>query len=122
MELGQQQEETRVEIMQDAPSEKEDSKKIIPLSELPKYIQYVTSQDPQQWIEGASALRDVLKQNEEDNKVPIQAILDGGVVPRLVQFLSYSNQPKLQYLGTTQSNSMFWFIGVCRYLDYWENL
>lgn len=64
------------------------------LRELPGLLQKIGSDDPSQQYEATTSFRKLLS---IERNPPIQEVIDSGVVPRLVQFLSYNNNTSLQF-------------------------
>jgi len=64
------------------------------LKNLPQLIAGINGDDPAQRLSSTIEFRRML--SVEDSP-PIQDVIDAGVVPRLMQFLSYNNEQKLQF-------------------------
>lgn len=64
------------------------------LSELPKLVEIMKSTDPLSQLEATTQIRKLLS---IERNPPIQAVIDAGVVPRLVEFLTYTHNPQLQF-------------------------
>mmetsp|Transcript_16124 Transcript_16124/g.31600 ORF Transcript_16124/g.31600 Transcript_16124/m.31600 type:complete len:523 (-) Transcript_16124:143-1711(-) len=61
---------------------------------LPQLCQAIGSDDPNQQLDAAIQFRKLLS---IERNPPIQEVIETGVVPRLVQFLTYQNNTDLQY-------------------------
>jgi hypothetical protein len=64
------------------------------LAELPLLVQNIQSQDADLQVEAAQKIRRLLS---IERHPPIDAVIESGVVPRLVQFLQAEQFPKLQF-------------------------
>ena len=64
------------------------------LRQLPQLIQQINSEDPAQQLDATTAFRKLLS---IERNPPIQEVIDSGVVPRLVQFLTLQSNPPLQF-------------------------
>jgi len=64
------------------------------LQMLPQLVQGLNSDDPMQAVECATHFRKLLS---IERNPPIQEVINAGVVPRLVQFLSYNHDCTLQF-------------------------
>jgi len=66
----------------------------VQLKELPNLVQSVASNDSNLQLEATREFRKLLS---IEKNPPIQEIINAGVVPRFIQFLSFSNHPQLQF-------------------------
>lgn len=64
------------------------------LRNLPELVQGVASDDPNRQVECTTHFRKLLS---IERNPPIQEVIDCGVVPRLVQFLTFHHNPALQF-------------------------
>lgn len=64
------------------------------LEELPNLVAGVFSNDPTAQLECTTQFRKLLS---IERNPPIQEVINAGVVPRFVQFLTYGNNPQLQF-------------------------
>jgi len=64
------------------------------LEELPKLVEGVNSNDPQIQLEATMQFRKLLS---IERNPPIQEVINCGVVPRFIQFLTFQNNPQLQF-------------------------
>mmetsp|Transcript_55329 Transcript_55329/g.91892 ORF Transcript_55329/g.91892 Transcript_55329/m.91892 type:complete len:601 (-) Transcript_55329:450-2252(-) len=64
------------------------------LEELPKYVQGTSSEHRDTIFECTQKIRQLLSHSQ---MVPIQQVLDSGVLPRILQFLEWNDQPELQF-------------------------
>jgi importin subunit alpha-1 len=64
------------------------------LKVLPKLVSDVNSEDSTRQLEATTQFRKLLS---IERQPPIQEVIDSNVVPRLVQFLTYSHNPVLQF-------------------------
>jgi len=64
------------------------------LEELPNLVAGVCSTDPTAQLEATTQFRKLLS---IERNPPIQEVINSGVVPRFVQFLTFQNNPQLQF-------------------------
>jgi len=64
------------------------------LENLPKMVAGVTSSDPPQQLEATTQFRKLLS---IERNPPIEEVIAAGVVPRFVQFLTFHDNPQLQF-------------------------
>ena len=64
------------------------------LQNLPEWMQMIGSNDAQAQIEATTQFRKLLS---IEKNPPIQEVIHAGIVPRLVQFLSFHDHPQLQF-------------------------
>lgn len=74
-----------------SPSKQEIADK---LRSLPQLVSNIQSEDPALQLEATTAFRKLLS---IERNPPIQEVIDTGVVPRLVQFLTLTTNPPLQF-------------------------
>jgi importin subunit alpha-1 len=66
----------------------------VQLKELPTLVQNVNCNDPILQLEATREFRKLLS---IERNPPIQEVINAGVVPRFIQFLTFSNHPQLQF-------------------------
>lgn len=64
------------------------------IDEIPNLKQGIMSNDPQAQLDSTTAFRKLLS---IERNPPIAEVINAGVVPRFVQFLTFSNNPQLQF-------------------------
>ena len=64
------------------------------LQNLPEWLQQINSNDPNLQLESTTQFRKLLS---IEKNPPIQEVIRAGIVPRLVQFLSFHDHPQLQF-------------------------
>lgn len=64
------------------------------LEELPNLVAAVSSNDPAAQVDATTQFRKLLS---IERNPPIQEVINAGVVPRFIQFLSYHTNPQLQF-------------------------
>lgn len=70
------------------------NEKIPKVEDIPLFVSQVLSTDQQQQIEATIQFRKLLS---IERNPPIQEVIASGVVPRFVEFLTYTHNPKLQF-------------------------
>ena len=63
------------------------------IEDLGAFVDSALHDDPDRQLEGVTGLRKLLS---IERNPPIDAIIGTGIIPRLNEFLSFFNQPKLQ--------------------------
>lgn len=76
------------------------------LEDLPNLVAGLMSNEPNAQLECTTSFRKLLS---IERNPPIQEVINAGVVPRFVQFLTFSNAPQLQVLFLFSNQIQFFF-------------
>lgn len=79
-------------------SQKQDNARKLPtLADVPKLLQIASNMDPSCLDERLNAVRDIRRMLSVENNPPAKQLIEAGVLPILVRFLSFDDHPTLQF-------------------------